>query len=76
MRLEEWLERTGIRRNEFARRIGVKPQTITGYCDGSFPPSLQVAWIIAQETKGEVMPNDFTIRRKPKRTSPRVSPCA
>lgn len=64
MKLADWLERTGIRRNEFARRIGVKPQTVTGYCDGSFPPSLRIASIIAHETDGAVMPNDFLIDRE------------
>lgn len=62
MKLEDWLDATRTRRNEFAGLIGVTPQTVTGYCDGSITPSLKRARKIEEVTRGEVTAQDFPIR--------------
>lgn len=59
MQLSEWLTQNKVRPSEFAARIGVSPQTITGWCKGSFWISKDKAQLVLDETKGEVTPNDF-----------------
>lgn len=59
MQLSEWLTTNGIRPSEFAARIGVSPQTITGWCDGSFWVSKKRAKAIYEATNGEVTPTDL-----------------
>jgi 3,4-dihydroxy 2-butanone 4-phosphate synthase/GTP cyclohydrolase II len=59
MQLSDWLTQNNIKRSAFAERIGVSPQTITGWCDGSFWISATKAQLILDETAGAVTPNDF-----------------
>lgn len=59
MKLANWLEHNGIKRVVFAARIGVSPQTITGWCDGVFWPNRQNAQAVFDATNGEVTPTDF-----------------
>lgn len=59
MKLAAWLERHKIKRVDFAERIGVSPQAITGWCDGTFWISRENALRIREETGGAVTPNDF-----------------
>lgn len=61
MRLNDYLDHHGIKRREFAARIGVSPQTITGWCDGTFWPGHDNALKVMQETGGAVTPTDFLI---------------
>lgn len=59
MKLADYLTSKGIKRNAFAAEIGVTPQTITGWCDGTFSPSMARATKIFELTDGDVTPNDF-----------------
>lgn len=59
MQLADWLTQQKINRSEFARRIGVTPGAITGWCDGTFWISRAKAEKIFAETQGAVTPNDF-----------------
>lgn len=59
MRLADWLKETKTRRYVFAERIGVTPQMITVYCDGSTWPPRDKMEAIARETDGKVTANDF-----------------
>jgi 3,4-dihydroxy 2-butanone 4-phosphate synthase/GTP cyclohydrolase II len=59
MKLADYLKANGIKRTDFARSIGVSPQTITGWCEGTFGISSKRAQAVLDETKGEVTPNDF-----------------
>lgn len=59
MQLSEYLKLRNIKRIEFAAKIGVSPQTITGWCDGTFWPSKENAKRVLDETAGAVTPNDF-----------------
>ncbi|MCP8939070.1 3,4-dihydroxy-2-butanone-4-phosphate synthase [Alsobacter sp. SYSU M60028] len=60
MRLAEWLRQNGVRRVDFARRIGVSPGAITQLCNSdSAWMSRDTAALIARETRGAVTPNDF-----------------
>ena len=59
MRLAEYLESKGIKRNEFAQSIGVTGGWITALCDGTGWPSREVAEKIAAATAGDVTANDF-----------------
>lgn len=62
MKLSDWLETQkrahGLTREEFARRIGRSPATITVVCDGGWV-SQDTALAIFRETKGQVTPNDL-----------------
>jgi len=64
MKLSEWLTRNDVRRNEFAERIGVTPQTITGWCDGSFWITKDKAQKVFDATGGAVTPTDFMMTEK------------
>ena len=60
MKLADWLIRNGIRRSDFARRIGVSPGAITQICrnEGAWVSRETAEQIVAQ-THGAVTPNDF-----------------
>jgi len=60
MKLGDWLRRSGVRRAEFARRIGVTPGAVTLICreEGAWM-SRETAERIVAETDGAVTPNDF-----------------
>lgn len=64
MKLDVWLKTpnadgTRKRRDEFASRIGVHPQMISGYCSGKTCPSMDTQRKIFTETGGAVTPNDW-----------------
>ncbi len=60
MKLAEWLAREGVKRNDFARRIGVSPGAVTQICrDEGAWLSRETAQRILAETRGAVTPNDF-----------------
>jgi 3,4-dihydroxy 2-butanone 4-phosphate synthase/GTP cyclohydrolase II len=59
MQLSTWLDQNKINRSEFARRIGVSPAAITGWCEGSFWITKDNAQRIFDETSGAVTPTDF-----------------
>jgi 3,4-dihydroxy 2-butanone 4-phosphate synthase/GTP cyclohydrolase II len=60
MLLADWLRRKGMKRTDFARRIGVSPGAITQLCrDSGAWVSRETARMIYRETAGEVTPNDF-----------------
>ena len=60
MRLADWLTANGIRRGDFARRIGVSPGAVTLICNqkGAWV-SRDTAEAIVRETAGAVTPNDL-----------------
>lgn len=58
MKLSEYLDREGIKRGDFAERIGVSPGRVTQLCDGGWP-SGEVAEKIVLETGGAVTADDF-----------------
>lgn len=59
MQLSDWLSQNGIKRKDFAARIGVSPQTITGWCKKSFWIGHDQAKAVLKETDGAVTPTDF-----------------
>jgi len=59
MQLSAWLDQNKIKRNDFAARIGVSPQAITGWCKGTFWIDKDNAQKIFDETNGEVTPTDL-----------------
>ena len=60
MKLAEWLARSGVKRGDFARRIGVSPGAVTQICRDDGPwLSRETAQRIVAETRGAVTPNDF-----------------
>ena len=59
MKLDAWLERSGTRDNEFARRIGVSRVTLFRLKTGRRVPRRNVMDKINTETEGAVTANDF-----------------
>jgi len=59
MQLSDWLSQHGIKRKDFAARIGVSPQTITGWCKGTFWIKHDQAKAVLKATGGAVTPTDF-----------------
>jgi 3,4-dihydroxy 2-butanone 4-phosphate synthase/GTP cyclohydrolase II len=59
MKLADYLATNDIRPSHFAARIGVSPQTITGWCKGTFWIKHDQAQKVMKETGGAVTPTDF-----------------
>jgi len=59
MQLSHWLETNKIKRKDFAESIGVSPQTITGWCKGTFWIKHDQAKAVLKATNGAVTPTDF-----------------
>lgn len=60
MKLADWLTRNGVKRSDFARRIGVSPGAVTQICKGEGAwVSRETAEQILSQTRGAVTPNDF-----------------
>ena len=59
MQLSDWLVQNNVKRKDFAARIGVTPQTITGWCKGAFWIKRDQARAVLKETNGAVTPTDF-----------------
>ena len=60
MKLADWLLRNGVKRGEFARRIGLSPGAVTQICrEAGAWLSRETAERIVVETHGAVTPNDF-----------------
>lgn len=59
MQLSDWLSQNNIKRKDFAARIGVSPQTITGWCKGTFWIKHDQAKAVLKATGGAVTPTDF-----------------
>jgi 3,4-dihydroxy 2-butanone 4-phosphate synthase/GTP cyclohydrolase II len=60
MKLADWLTRNGVKRSDFARRIGVSPGAVTQICkDEGAWVSRETAEHILVQTRGAVTPNDF-----------------
>ncbi|WP_158818721.1 3,4-dihydroxy-2-butanone-4-phosphate synthase [Methylocapsa sp. S129] len=60
MKLADWLIRNGVKRSDFARRIGVSPGAVTQICkDEGAWVSRETAEQILAQTRGAVTPNDF-----------------
>jgi 3,4-dihydroxy 2-butanone 4-phosphate synthase/GTP cyclohydrolase II len=61
MKLAEYLESNGIKRSEFASRIGVSGGRVTQLCEDGGWPSREVAERITAETGGAVTADDFLV---------------
>ncbi len=59
MRLDAWLQLKDLTRAEFARRIGVKPPTVTRIISGGQNIPLSIQDAIKRETAGAVTPDDL-----------------
>ncbi len=59
MTLAEFLKSRGIKRKDFAERIGVTAQSVARYLAGEAVPRLDVMKAIHRETAGAVTANDF-----------------
>jgi 3,4-dihydroxy 2-butanone 4-phosphate synthase/GTP cyclohydrolase II len=60
MKLADWLARHGVKRGDFARRIGLSPGAVTQICrEERAWVSRETAERILAETQGAVTPNDF-----------------
>lgn len=59
MKLEKYLELTKTKHKDFAKKIGVSPQSISNYIAGKRKPNLDIACVIEMETKGKVTIHDF-----------------
>lgn len=61
MQLSDWLDQNKIKRSDFAARVGVTPQTITGWCKGDFWIGREAAQKVFDATDGAVTPTDFML---------------
>ena len=59
MRLDDWLEREGLKPAQFATRIGRTAEAVRRYAAGERIPDRETMPLIVAETGGEVTPNDF-----------------
>jgi DNA-binding transcriptional regulator YdaS (Cro superfamily) len=59
MKLETYLELTGLEKKQFAKLIGICPQSISNYLHLKRKPSLSIACRIEVATKGKVTVHDL-----------------
>ena len=59
MNLKKYLALNAIKQNDFAEKIGDKPQNINKYCFGARIPRPKTMKKIFEATQGQVTPNDF-----------------
>ena len=60
MKLADWLKQEGMKRGDFARRVGLSPGAVTQICNQPKAwLSRDTAQTILRATKGAVTPNDF-----------------
>ena len=59
MQLSDWLAREGVKRKDFAEKIGVSPSYVTALCDGSLWPGRRIMGLIKRATGGDVTADDF-----------------
>jgi transcriptional regulator with XRE-family HTH domain len=59
MTLKDYLSLPGHSATTFAAETGVSVSTITRAAEGKTIPSRELMRLIAEKTKGAVMPNDF-----------------
>jgi DNA-binding transcriptional regulator YdaS (Cro superfamily) len=59
MKLADWFDQTKREKRAFAIEIGVTPQMISAYCNGTVWPTKSRMQAIATATEGAVTANDF-----------------
>jgi transcriptional regulator with XRE-family HTH domain len=59
MTLAEWLKAKGLTNAEFGLRISRSAEAVRRYASGERIPDKETMPVIARETEGEVLPNDF-----------------
>lgn len=59
MKLDEWLKTNSVKRQEFAKRIGVSASMVTGLCNGSIWPGRDTVASIIRETEGAITADSF-----------------
>lgn len=59
MKLADYIALRGVKRNKFARDIGVTPGWVTALCDGTGWPSRDVMERVREVTEGAVTADDF-----------------
>lgn len=59
VKLQAYLDQSGVSKDELAEQLGVHPITIYKYVRGDRVPEPGVMVKIAEITKGQVTPNDF-----------------
>ena len=59
MKLENYLIKFSVKKNQFAAQIGVRKSSVSMYCSGKRLPEKKVMTAIFKATGGQVTPNDF-----------------
>jgi DNA-binding transcriptional regulator YdaS (Cro superfamily) len=59
MKLKDYIEKNGVKKIDFAAKIGASPSALTCWMNGSRTPRPEFMRAIWCETKGKVTPNDF-----------------
>ena len=59
MKLADWLTSHGVKRGEFAERVGTSAATVSRLCAGTVWPGRDLARRIQAETAGAVTAVDF-----------------
>ena len=59
MKLQDYIKQNGLRKDWFARKVGVTPQTLHNWLTGQAEPSTTNKRKVYSVTGGNVTPNDF-----------------
>jgi DNA-binding XRE family transcriptional regulator len=59
MKLEKYLEETGLKRKFFCEKIGITPATLCNIIAEDYPPKLEIAIAIEHFTEGKVSVYDW-----------------
>jgi transcriptional regulator with XRE-family HTH domain len=59
MKLDKWIEKTGVRPSDLADELRVSRMALWRYRQGERIPSPEIMRRLMRRTQGEVQPNDF-----------------
>lgn len=61
MKLEKYIEETGIKKNFLCKKIGITPATLSNILAGLYSPSLKIAVAVDKYTEGKVSVYDWLL---------------
>jgi transcriptional regulator with XRE-family HTH domain len=67
--LRDYLEKNGLRKDFFAKKMGITPATLSSWLYGRTAPKIRLAILVEKETKGAVKVSDWldALEKKPRR---------
>lgn len=66
MKFKDWIKDKGYTIEYISKKIGIKKPSLYNICNGHYLPSLEIAVMIEDFTRGKVRPRDFLVIKEDK----------